>query len=90
MSFDRGTYFPCKPVKVACARAGHIEAGCDLTALAGLSPAAVICEIMNNDGTISRLPDLQKIALQHCLKIGKIAHLIEYRSRAEAQSECLI
>lgn len=60
-------------------RAGHTEAGCDLAELAGLTPAAVICEIMNDDGTMARLPDLQNFALQHCLKVGAIAHLIDYR-----------
>lgn len=68
-------------------RAGHTEAGCDLTALAGLSPAAVICEIMNDDGTMSRLPDLQVFAQQHGLKIGTIAHLVEYRRSAEAKGD---
>lgn len=72
------------------ARAGHTEAGCDLTALAGLTPAAVICEIMNEDGTMARLPDLQPFALQHGLKIGAIAHLIAYRRRVQAlaAAEC--
>lgn len=68
-------------------RAGHTEAGCDLTALAGLTPAAVICEIMNDDGTMSRLPDLQKFAQHHGLKIGAIADLIAYRSRAAEPSD---
>jgi 3,4-dihydroxy 2-butanone 4-phosphate synthase / GTP cyclohydrolase II len=62
-------------------RAGHTEAGCDLAAMAGCSPAAVICEIMNDDGTMARLPDLQLFAAEHGLKIGTIADLIEYRSR---------
>jgi 3,4-dihydroxy 2-butanone 4-phosphate synthase/GTP cyclohydrolase II len=64
-------------------RAGHTEAGCDLTAMAGLSPASVICEIMNDDGTMARLPDLEVFAREHGLKIGTIADLIEYRSRNE-------
>jgi 3,4-dihydroxy 2-butanone 4-phosphate synthase/GTP cyclohydrolase II len=64
-------------------RAGHTEAGCDLASMAGLSPAAVICEIMKDDGTMARLPDLQKFAADHKLKIGTIASLIEYRSRNE-------
>lgn len=68
------------------ARAGHTEAGCDLTVLAGLSPAAVICEIMNDDGTMSRLPDLQEFAQRHGLKIGTIASLVEYRRRAETRT----
>lgn len=65
-------------------RAGHTEAGCDLAAMAGCTPAAVICEIMNDDGTMARLPDLQRFAAQHGLKIGTIADLIEHRSRAES------
>ena len=54
-------------------RAGHTEAGCDLAAMAGLTPAAVICEMMNDDGTMARLPDLIAFAAQHGLKIGTIA-----------------
>ncbi|MCX7692817.1 MAG: bifunctional 3,4-dihydroxy-2-butanone-4-phosphate synthase/GTP cyclohydrolase II [Tepidimonas taiwanensis] len=65
-------------------RAGHTEAGCDLAAMAGCTPAAVICEIMNDDGTMARLPDLQRFAARHGLKIGTIADLIEYRSRTES------
>ena len=64
-------------------RAGHTEAGCDLAAMAGLTPAAVICEIMKDDGTMARLPDLQLFAATHGLKIGTIADLIEHRSRNE-------
>jgi 3,4-dihydroxy 2-butanone 4-phosphate synthase / GTP cyclohydrolase II len=62
-------------------RAGHTEAGCDLASLAGLTPAAVICEIMKDDGTMARLPDLQLFAAEHALRIGTIADLIHYRSR---------
>ena len=65
-------------------RAGHTEAGCDLAAMAGCSPASVICEIMNDDGTMARLPDLQLFAAEHGLKIGTIADLIEYRSANES------
>ena len=68
-------------------RAGHTEAGCDLSAMAGCSPAAVICEIMKDDGTMARLPDLQVFAAEHGLKIGTIADLIEYRSRTESLIE---
>ncbi len=68
-------------------RAGHTEAGCDLAQLAGLEPAAVICEIMNDDGTMARLPDLEGFAQRHGLKIGTIADLIEYRSRNESLIE---
>jgi 3,4-dihydroxy 2-butanone 4-phosphate synthase/GTP cyclohydrolase II len=64
-------------------RAGHTEAGCDLAGMAGLEPAAVICEIMKDDGTMARLPDLELFAQQHGLKIGTIADLIEHRSRHE-------
>ncbi len=60
-------------------RAGHTEAGCDLARLAGLEPAAVIVEIMNEDGTMARRPDLEKFAQQHNMKIGTIADLIHYR-----------
>ena len=63
------------------ARAGHTEAGCDLTRLAGRTPASVICEIMNDDGTMARLPDLVKFAQHHNLKIGTIADLIAYRRK---------
>ncbi len=68
-------------------RAGHTEAGCDLAAMAGCTPAAVICEIMKDDGTMARLPDLQLFAAEHGLKIGTIADLIEYRSRNESLVE---
>ncbi|HET9820584.1 MAG TPA: bifunctional 3,4-dihydroxy-2-butanone-4-phosphate synthase/GTP cyclohydrolase II [Burkholderiaceae bacterium] len=64
-------------------RAGHTEAGCDLAAMAGLTPAAVICEVMKDDGTMARLPDLEVFAQQHGLKIGTIAALIQYRSHNE-------
>ncbi len=64
-------------------RAGHTEAGCDLADMAGCSPAAVICEIMKDDGEMARLPDLQIFATQHQLKIGTIADLIAHRSRTE-------
>lgn len=65
-------------------RAGHTEAGCDLSGMAGLTPSAVICEIMNDDGTMARLPDLEVFAKEHGLKIGTIADLIQYRSRNES------
>ena len=65
-------------------RAGHTEAGCDLTAMAGLTPAAVICEILKDDGTMARLPDLVEFAKKHGLKIGTIADMIQYRSRTES------
>jgi 3,4-dihydroxy 2-butanone 4-phosphate synthase / GTP cyclohydrolase II len=65
-------------------RAGHTEACCDLARLAGLTPAAVLCEIMRDDGSMARLPDLVDFAAAHKLKIGTIADLIEYRSRNES------
>ena len=68
-------------------RAGHTEAGCDLTALAGLNPAAVICEVMNDDGSMARLPDLIPFARKHNLKIGTIADLIHYRAANESMIE---
>src|SRR5215471_17110230 len=71
------------------ARAGHTEACCDLVGLAGLNPAGVLCEIMNADGTMARLPDLEKFAVEHGLKIGTIADLIHYRSRTERLIERL-
>jgi 3,4-dihydroxy 2-butanone 4-phosphate synthase/GTP cyclohydrolase II len=68
-------------------RAGHTEAGCDLARLAGLDPSAVIVEIMNDDGTMARRPDLEAFATQHGLKIGTIADLIRYRLRQERSVE---
>ncbi|MGH8442656.1 MAG: bifunctional 3,4-dihydroxy-2-butanone-4-phosphate synthase/GTP cyclohydrolase II [Nevskiaceae bacterium] len=64
-------------------RAGHTEAGCDLARLAGLEPAAVIVEILNEDGTMARRPDLEKFAREHGLRIGTIADLIRYRLQNE-------
>jgi len=68
-------------------RAGHTEAAVDVARLSGLSPAGVICEIMNDDGTMARMPDLVKFAQSHGLKIGTIADLIEYRRRTETYVE---
>lgn len=68
-------------------RAGHTEAGCDFAQLAGLTPASVICEIMNDDGTMARLPQLLEFAGEHQLKIGTIADLIQYRSSTETLVE---
>lgn len=68
-------------------RAGHTEAGCDLARLAGLEPASVIVEILNEDGTMARRPDLEIFAKQHKLKMGTIADLIEYRIRNEKTVE---
>ncbi len=66
------------------ARAGHTEAGVDLARLAGLEPASVICEIMNEDGTMARLPELKEFAARHGLKIGTIADLIRYCTEHES------
>ncbi|MBA4193176.1 MAG: 3,4-dihydroxy-2-butanone-4-phosphate synthase [Hydrogenophaga sp.] len=80
-----GHIFPLQAVEGGVLmRAGHTEAGCDLAAMAGCSPASVICEIMKDDGTMARLPDLQVFAAEHGLKIGTIADLIEHRSRTES------
>jgi 3,4-dihydroxy 2-butanone 4-phosphate synthase/GTP cyclohydrolase II len=80
-----GHVFPLKAQKGGVLmRAGHTEAGCDFCELAGLTPAAVICEIMNDDGTMARLPDLFEFAQLHGLKIGTIADLIHYRSQNES------
>jgi len=70
-------------------RAGHTEAGCDLSQLAGLTPSAVICEILKEDGEMARLPDLIEYAKIHQLKIGTIADLIEHRSQTEKLVECV-
>lgn len=80
-----GHIFPLKAQKGGVlVRAGHTEAGCDFAELAGLTPAAVICEIMKDDGTMARLLDLIEFAQEHGLKIGTIADLIHYRSRNES------
>jgi 3,4-dihydroxy 2-butanone 4-phosphate synthase/GTP cyclohydrolase II len=82
-----GHIFPLRAVKGGVLmRAGHTEAGCDLTEMAGLTPASVICEIIKEDGTMARLPDLIEFAKEHKLKIGTISDLIHYRS----QNECLV
>jgi 3,4-dihydroxy 2-butanone 4-phosphate synthase/GTP cyclohydrolase II len=82
-----GHIFPLKAQRGGVLmRAGHTEAGCDLTEMAGLTPASVICEIMKDDGSMARLPDLLEFAKEHSLKIGTIADLIHYRS----ENECLV
>ena len=65
-------------------RAGHTEAGCDLARMAGLTAASVICEILKENGSMARLPDLMMFAQKHQLKIGAIADLIQYRSQTES------
>ncbi|MBR7059542.1 MAG: 3,4-dihydroxy-2-butanone-4-phosphate synthase [Neisseriaceae bacterium] len=83
-----GHIFPLRAKKGGVLlRAGHTEAGVDLSTMAGLIPAAVICEIINDDGTMARMPQLQDFAKQHNLKIGTISDLIEYRSRTESLIE---
>ena len=68
-------------------RAGHTEAGCDLARLAGLEPAAVVVEILNEDGSMARRPDLERFAQTHGLKLGTIADLIQYRMLHEKTVE---
>jgi 3,4-dihydroxy 2-butanone 4-phosphate synthase/GTP cyclohydrolase II len=68
-------------------RAGHTEAGCDLARIAGLEPASVIVEILNDDGSMARRPDLETFAAHHNLKIGTIADLIRYRLEKERSVE---
>jgi 3,4-dihydroxy 2-butanone 4-phosphate synthase/GTP cyclohydrolase II len=83
-----GHIFPLRAVPGGVlVRAGHTEAGCDLTAMAGLTPAAVICEILKPDGTMARLPDLIEYGQTHQLKIGTIADLIQYRNEHESVIE---
>ena len=83
-----GHIFPLRAVPGGVlVRAGHTEAGCDLTAMAGLTPAAVICEILKPDGTMARLPDLIEYGRTHNLKLGTIADLIQYRSEHESVIE---
>ncbi|MDB5774176.1 MAG: 3,4-dihydroxy-2-butanone 4-phosphate synthase [Herbaspirillum sp.] len=80
-----GHIFPLKAQKGGVLmRAGHTEAGCDLTQLAGLTPSAVICEILKDDGSMARLPDLIEFGERHHLKIGTIADLIHYRNQHES------
>lgn len=71
-------------------RAGHTETGCDLARLAGLDPSAVIVEILNEDGTMARRPDLEKFAQAHDLKMGTVADLIQYRMDKEHSVERLL
>ena len=83
-----GHIFPLRAQKGGVlVRAGHTEAGVDLAQMCGLTPAAVICEIINDDGTMARMPELTEFAQQHGLKIGTITDLIEYRSRTETLLE---
>ncbi|WP_077529132.1 bifunctional 3,4-dihydroxy-2-butanone-4-phosphate synthase/GTP cyclohydrolase II [Vreelandella utahensis] len=70
-------------------RAGHTEAACDLASMAGFESAGVICEVMNDDGTMARRPQLEEFAERHGLKIGTIADLIHYRTMNERTVECV-
>ncbi|MFP4521013.1 MAG: bifunctional 3,4-dihydroxy-2-butanone-4-phosphate synthase/GTP cyclohydrolase II [Fibrobacterota bacterium] len=79
-----GHMFPLRARKGGVlVRSGQTEAAVDLARLAGLDPSGVICEIMNDDGTMARLPDLKKFALVHNLKIVSVAQIIEYRTKNE-------
>lgn len=85
-----GHVFPLSAKKAGViARQGHTEGSVDLTRLAGLQPGGVICEIMNSDGTMARLPDLTLFAQQHKLKIISIQQLITYRKQTETLVELL-
>ena len=83
-----GHIFPLKAMSGGVlARAGHTEAACDLSSLAGFTPAGVICEIMNDDGSMARRDDLVKFAQKFDLKIGTIADLIDFRLSKESTVE---
>ena len=83
-----GHIFPLRPRRGGVLiRAGHTEAAVDLCMLAGLKPAGVLCEIMNDDGTMARRAQLEAFAREHALKIGTIADLIRYRLRNERTVE---
>jgi len=85
-----GHVFPLRAKKGGVLkRAGQTEASVDLAAIAGMNPAAVICEIMNEDGSMARLPDLREFAVQHGLKILSVADLINYRMQHEKHVHCL-
>ncbi|AGF48275.1 3,4-dihydroxy 2-butanone 4-phosphate synthase [Candidatus Kinetoplastibacterium oncopeltii TCC290E] len=80
-----GHIFPVRAVSGGVlVRAGHTEAGCDLTSIAGLIPSSVICEILNDDGKMARLPDLINFSQKHNIKIGTISDLINYRTKNES------
>ncbi|MEA2568996.1 MAG: 3,4-dihydroxy 2-butanone 4-phosphate synthase / cyclohydrolase [Acidobacteriota bacterium] len=85
-----GHVFPLRAKKGGVLkRAGQTEASVDLASIAGMGPAAVICEIMNEDGTMARLPDLREFAVQHGLKIISVADIIKYRMQNERHVHCL-
>lgn len=85
-----GHIFPlmCQPGGVL-SRAGHTEAGSDLARMAGFEPASVIVEIMNEDGSMARRPELEAFSKKHGIKIGTISDLIHYRSTTERTIECI-
>ncbi len=85
-----GHIFPLEAQKGGVlVRAGHTEAGCDLAQLARLTPAAVICEILKDDGSMARLPDLLEFARAHGLRVGTIRDLIHYRANNDKLVECV-
>jgi 3,4-dihydroxy 2-butanone 4-phosphate synthase/GTP cyclohydrolase II len=85
-----GHVFPLRAKKGGVLkRAGQTEASVDLAQIAGMGPAAVICEIMNEDGTMARLPDLREFAVKHGLKIISVADIIKYRMQNERHVHCL-
>jgi 3,4-dihydroxy 2-butanone 4-phosphate synthase/GTP cyclohydrolase II len=85
-----GHIFPLRAKKGGVLkRAGQTEASVDLSAIAGLNPSAVICEIMNEDGTMARLPDLREFAVKHGLKIISVADIIQYRMQHEKHVHAL-
>src|SRR6266567_288099 len=85
-----GHIFPLRAKKGGVLkRAGQTEASVDLAAIAGMTPAAVICEIMNEDGTMARLPDLREFAVAHGLKIISVADIIQYRMQMEKHVHCV-
>jgi 3,4-dihydroxy 2-butanone 4-phosphate synthase/GTP cyclohydrolase II len=86
-----GHTFPLRAVEGGVLkRAGQTEAAVDLTRMAGLFPAGVICEVMNDDGTMARMPDLERFAVAHDIKIVAIKDLIAYRRRNEKLVECRV
>ena len=86
-----GHVFPLKAMKGGVlSRAGHTEAACDLSKLAGLQPAGVICEIMNEDGTMARRDDLIKFGKENSIKVGTIADLIDYRLSTDSTIESVV
>ena len=85
-----GHIFPLKAMDGGVLnRAGHTEAACDLSKLAGLEPAGVICEIMNDDGTMARRDDLIKFGEKHDIKVGTIADLIDFRLSSDSTIEAI-